>query len=85
LMSTDFEKLRIGDVFRSRKNKGYSGISYEGRTLIAKVYPQSGGDSARREFEVLKKCSDLGLRVPVPIELAGARIVDVVLGGIEHV
>ena len=74
MMSTDFEKFRIGDVFRSRKNKVFR-ISYEGRTLIAKVYPQSGGDSARREFEVLKKCSDLGLRVPVPIELAGSTIV----------
>jgi serine/threonine-protein kinase RIO1 len=82
LTYADLEKLRYGDVFRSRKNRVFR-ISSEGRTQIAKVYPSSKTDAARKEFEILRKCSDLGILVPKPIELAGNAIVMTFVDGVN--
>jgi tRNA A-37 threonylcarbamoyl transferase component Bud32 len=82
LTQTDFEKLRVGEVFRSRKNRVFR-VSYGGKTLIAKVYPSSNTDAAREEFEILQRCSDLGLRVPRPVELVGNTIVMTCVEGVN--
>ncbi len=79
-MQVDFEKIRVGEVFRSRKNRVFR-VMYNGRLQIAKVYPSARSDVASEEFLLLGKCRELGLRVPMPVELVGSTIVMTYLEG----
>lgn len=70
----DFEQRRVGPVFRSRKNRVFK-IQMDQGMGVAKVYPQDRIEEAQAEFELLKKCSDLGITVPAPIETASNTLV----------
>lgn len=79
-MQVDFEKIRVGDVFRSRKNRVFR-VMYNGELQVAKVYPSAKSVTAREESRLLKRCRELGLRVPTLVELVGGTIVMTYLGG----
>ncbi len=79
-MLTDFERLRVGEAFRSRKNRVFR-ITYDGDVRIAKVYPWANAKTAHEEYAVLSKAYKLGLRVPEPLELVGNTIVMTDLDG----
>jgi tRNA A-37 threonylcarbamoyl transferase component Bud32 len=70
----DFEERRVGGVFRSRKNRVFK-IRMEEGMGVAKVYPEARIGAAQAEFRLLKRCSDHGVLVPTPIELASNTIV----------
>lgn len=62
------EKARVGDVFRSRKNRVFK-VVMGGDTLVAKVFPPDGGDRARSEYAILQACVERHVRVPRPVKL----------------
>ncbi len=79
-MNLDLERHRVGEAFRSRKNRVFR-VRTDGRIRVAKVYPTSGTESARAEFELLTRCVGLRLKVPAPIELSDRAIVMTYLEG----
>jgi tRNA A-37 threonylcarbamoyl transferase component Bud32 len=81
-MLTDFEGLRVGEVFRSRKNRVFR-IAYDDTICVAKVYPWANSKVASDEFDLLSRCFELGLRVPEPLELVGNTIVMTYLDGVN--
>ncbi len=70
----DLEKARVGDVFRSRKNRVFK-VVIGGDTLVAKVFPPDGSDRACSEHEILQACAERQIRVPRPVKLAGRALV----------
>jgi len=64
------EKARVGDVFRSRKNRVFK-VALGGETLVAKVFPPDEVDRALHEHSVLRSCVDRGVRVPRPVKQDG--------------
>lgn len=64
------EKARVGEVFRSRKNRVFK-VVIGGDTLVAKLFPLDGSERARAEHEVLQECVKRQVRVPSPVKLEG--------------
>lgn len=64
------EAARVGDVFRSRKNRVFK-VVIGGDTLVAKVFPPDGSDRARGEHAILEACVERHVRVPRPVKLDG--------------
>lgn len=64
------EKVRVGEVFRSRKNRVYR-VTFDGQMLVAKVYPAGGEDRAAREYSILQKTGCRHVRVPRPVKCDG--------------
>jgi len=79
-METDFERYRIGEVFRSRKNRVFK-IRFKGETRVAKVHSQMNSSAANAEYQLLARCSERRLLVPAPLELAENTIVMTYLEG----
>jgi len=64
------ENARVGQVFRSRKNRVFR-VLLDGETLVAKIYPAGSDDRALREYCVLEACIERGVRVPRPVSQSG--------------
>ncbi len=73
-MRGDFESHRIGEVFKSRKNRVFR-IRTDSEVRVAKVYPRDNVATAKAEFDLLTRCFEHHLPVPTPIELADDTIV----------
>ncbi|MBN1677587.1 MAG: phosphotransferase [Candidatus Thermoplasmatota archaeon] len=69
----DLEKARIGQVYRSRKNRVFR-VSIEGETFVAKLFPPGQDEMALHEYSVLQGCVERGVRVPRPVKLLGRSI-----------
>ncbi len=63
----DLESNRVGEVYPSRKNKVFRAM-VDGELVIAKVYA-ADRTRAEREYSVLTRAFDHGLRVPQPLSL----------------
>jgi len=68
------ESARVGQVFRSRKNRVFR-VTIGGETFIAKVFPPGGDDRAVHEHSALKSCVERGVRVPRPVGCSGRSLV----------
>jgi aminoglycoside phosphotransferase (APT) family kinase protein len=64
------ENARIGEVFRSRKNRVFR-VLLAGETLVAKVYPPGGDARASNEYSVLQACVEREVAVPRPVKHSG--------------
>ncbi|MBN1677545.1 MAG: phosphotransferase [Candidatus Thermoplasmatota archaeon] len=64
------EKARVGQVFRSRKNRVFK-VIVNGETLVAKIFPSGSDDRATHEYSVLRACVERGVRVPHPVKHEG--------------
>jgi Ser/Thr protein kinase RdoA (MazF antagonist) len=68
------ESARVGQPFRSRKNRVFK-VVIGGDTLVAKVFPPDGSDRARSEYATLQACVERQVRVPHPVKLEGRVLV----------
>lgn len=64
------ENARIGEVFRSRKNRVFR-VLVAGEPLVAKVYPPGGDARAAHEYSVLQACVERDIAVPRPVKHSG--------------
>jgi len=64
------EHARVGEVFRSRKNRVFR-VLIGGETLVAKVYPPGGEARALHEYSVLGACMEREVSVPRPVKHTG--------------
>lgn len=75
------EKARVGEVFRSRKNRVFK-VVLGGEVLVAKVFPPDGIQRALHEHAILVACAERGVRVPRPVKLDGrVLLMEYIAGG----
>ncbi len=68
------EALRVGEPFKSRKNRVFR-FKRDGGLAVAKIYRPDRASLAKVEFDILAKCRERGVSAPDPIALGERTVI----------